>query len=406
MFSADPGDNGCNPHAFVRDKLDALRKAGLWRKLRNLEGAPGPRILLNGRSVLLLCSNNYLGLATDERVKQAARAALDAFGCGATGSRLISGNLEPYRTLERELADFKGTEAALVFTSGYHANVGTIAALVGSGDCIFSDALNHASLIDGSRLSGADIHVYRHCDTNDLEEKLARHSAARRKLILTESVFSMDGDLAPLNDLVYLAKKYGAMLLVDEAHATGVFGSTGAGRIEELGLQQQVDIQMGTFSKALGSLGGYIAASQDLVWYLIHRARSLVFTTGLPPSVVAASAAAMRIVQSEPDRRENLWRNVGQLRKGLADMGFELGPSQSQILPLPLGEERRTMAACRYLLRNGVFVQGIRPPTVPAGTARLRITPSAAHSEQDIEQALSAFARLHDALRAPQPLSS
>ncbi|MBI4441943.1 MAG: 8-amino-7-oxononanoate synthase [Acidobacteria bacterium] len=403
MF-ADPSDNGS--HAFVRDKLDALRKSGLWRKLRDLEGAPGPRILLNGRSVLLLCSNNYLGLATDDRVKQAAREALDAFGCGATGSRLISGNLEPYRTLERELADFKGTEAALVFTSGYHANVGTIAALVGSGDCIFSDALNHASLIDGSRLSGAEIFVYRHCDTNDLEENLARRGAARRKLILTESVFSMDGDLAPLKDLVFLAKKYGAMLLVDEAHTTGVFGATGAGRIEELGLQQQVDIQMGTFSKALGSLGGYIAASQDVVWYLIHRARSLVFTTGLPPSVVAASTAALRIVRSEPHRRQQLWRNVGHLRKGLEDLGFELGPSQSQILPLPLGEDRRTMAACRYLLRNGVFVQGIRPPTVPPGTARLRIAPTAAHSEQDVQQALAAFARLHDALRSPQPLSS
>ena len=382
-----------------------MKRAGLQRNLRFLQGAPGPRICLNGRSVLLLCSNNYLGLATDEKLKQAARQALETYGCGATGSRLISGNLEPYPVLEQELAKFKGTDAALVFTSGYQANVGTVSALVGPRDAIFSDALNHASLIDGSRLSRAETVVFRHCDPNDLEQKLASRARARRKLILTESVFSMDGDLAPLPELVFLAQKHGALLMVDEAHATGVFGPTGAGRIEELGLQQQVDVQMGTFSKALGSLGGYIAASHDLISYLIHRARSFVFTTGLPPAVLAASTAALRIVRQEPERRETLWRNVRHLRGRLKELGFELGQNQSQILPLRLGEERRTMAACRFLLKKGVFVQGIRPPTVPVGTARLRICVSAAHSEQDVEVALAVFVRLHDALRAPVTLS-
>ncbi|MBI4464891.1 MAG: 8-amino-7-oxononanoate synthase [Acidobacteria bacterium] len=406
MFPDGPNNQSLHPTGFVRETLDVLKQAGQWRKLRDLEGAPGPRILLNGRSVLLLCSNNYLGLATEERVKQAAHEALDALGCGATGSRLISGNLEPYRTLEQELAEFKGTEAALVFPSGYQANLGTVSALVGAGDCIFSDALNHASLIDGSRLSGAEVLVYGHCDPDHLEDKLAQRATARRKLILTESVFSMDGDLAPLNDLVLLAKKYGALLMVDEAHATGVFGPTGAGRIEELGLQQQVDIQMGTFSKALGSLGGYIAASQDLVSYLIQRARSFVFTTGLPPAVLAASTAALRIVSQEPESREKLWRNARRLRNGLEQMGFELGPSQSQILPLLLGEERRTMTAGRFLLRHGVFVQGIRPPTVPVGTARLRISATAAHSEAEVEEALEAFMRLSAALHSPKRKSS
>ncbi|MGH9785810.1 MAG: 8-amino-7-oxononanoate synthase [Terriglobia bacterium] len=402
------------PNAFLRDSLDSLKDAGVLRSLRDLAGAPGPRIIVNGRPTLLLCSNNYLGLATDERVKQAAREALEAYGCGATGSRLISGNLEPYATLERELADWKGREAALVFPSGYQANIGAIPALVGPGDAIFSDALNHASLIDGCRLSRAEVVVYNHCDAEDLARKLAARPAARpsaalgtgRKLILTESVFSMDGDLAPLEDLVFLAKKYGALLMVDEAHATGVFGPTGAGLVEEYGLQQQVDIQMGTFSKALGSLGGYIVGSRDLIRYLIQKARSLIFTTGLPPSVVAASTAALRIARAEPERRAALWRNVRRLRDGLGEIGFSLGPSQSQILPLILRDERKTMAACRFLLRHGVFVQGIRPPTVPPGTSRLRIAPMATHTAADMTEALAAFQVLQEFLDSPKRRAS
>ena len=394
------------PDSFLRETLDSLQDAGLLRSLRSLAGEPGAEVLVNGRPVLLLCSNNYLGLATDERMKQAARAAIEAFGCGATGSRLISGNLELYRTLERELADFKGAEAALVFTSGYQANVGTVSALVGPGDAVFSDALNHASLIDGCRLSRAEVIIYDHRDPEDLERNLAIRSAARRKLILTESVFSMDGDLAPLKDLAFLAKKYGALLMVDEAHATGIFGATGAGLVEALGLRQQVDVQMGTFSKALGSLGGYIAGSKDLVQYLIQRARSFIFTTGLPPAVLAASTAALRIVRQEPQRREALWRNVRHLRKGLEKIGFALGPEQSQILPLRLWDQRRTMAACRFLLRQGIFVQGIRPPTVPTGTARLRIAPMATHTAEQITEALAAFQRLQSLLQSPKRHSS
>ena len=388
------------PDAFLRDTLDYLKRTGLSRRLRGLKGAPGPKVFLNGREVLLLCSNNYLGLAADERLKHAARQALETFGSGATGSRLISGNVEPYERLERDLAVFKGAEAALVFTSGYQANVGTVSALVGPGDCIFSDALNHASLIDGSRLSRAEVLIYNHCSADDLERKLASRPAVRRKLILTESVFSMDGDLAPLRDIAFLAGKYGALLMADEAHATGVFGPTGAGCIEALGLAHRVDIQMGTFSKALGSLGGYVAGSGDLISYLIHHARSFVFTTGLPPAVLAASTAALQIVRQEPQRRQALWRNVEKLRQGLEELGFIVGPGQSQILPLRLGDARRTMSACRFLLRHGVFAQGIRPPSVPPGTARLRLTPVALHTKQDIEDAVAAFGKLRSALEA------
>ncbi len=402
MASKPETDLTSDAAAFLRERLFALKKAGLTRKLREIKGEPGPKVYWNGRQVLLLCSNNYLGLAADRRLKQAALQAVENYGCGATGSRLISGNLELYGKLERELARFKGSEAALVFSSGYQANLGTVSALAGPGDAIFSDALNHASLIDGSRLSRAEVLIYDHCNAEDLERKLASRPAARHKLILTESVFSMDGDLAPLEDIVWLAKKYEALLMVDEAHATGAFGPTGAGRIEALGLQQQVEIQMGTFSKALGSLGGYITGSKELILYLVNHARSFIFTTGLPPAVLAASAAALRVVEREPQRREALWRNVGQLRQGLLDMGFDPGPEQSQILPLRLGEEHRTMAACRLLLREGVFVQGIRPPTVPRGTARLRICPTALHTDDDIQKALAGFHKLRSALFSPK----
>ena len=342
-------ETNAGAQTFLREAMDSLQHAGLTRRLRNLRGAPGPYVTVGGREVLLLCSNNYLGLAVDPRLKQAAREALETFGCGATGSRLITGNLEPYEALERELAAFKGTEAALVFTSGYQTNLGTVSALVGEGDVIFSDALNHASLIDGSRLSRAEVVVYDHCDASDLERKLVAHPSARRKLILTESVFSMDGDLAPLREIAFLARRHSALLMVDEAHATGVFGATGAGMVEEIGLRGQVDVQMGTFSKALGSLGGYVAGSSELIRYLIQHARSFVFTTGLPPAVLAASRAAIAAVQDDGERRQALWRNVRTLRSGLAKLGFEVGAEQSQILPLRLGDSRLTMAACRLL---------------------------------------------------------
>lgn len=389
-----------DPSAFLREELAALRRTGMLRALRDLRGEPGPSIRIGERQVLLLCSNNYLGLANDERVKAAARRAIEQYGTGATGARLISGNLDLYRSLETELAAFKGAEAALIFSSGYHANTGVIPALAGPGDALFSDALNHASIIDGARLSRAEIHIYRHSDPDDLERELRQGGAARRKLIVTESIFSMDGDRAPLGEIAGLAKKYGALLMVDEAHATGVIGPNGAGLVEELGLTDQVQVQMGTFSKALGSLGGFVAGSRELIDFLINRSRSFLFTTGLPPAVLAASAESLRIVEREPQRRAQLMEHARQLRAGLEKAGFTLGPSQSQILPVRIGDDRRAMAACRYLLRQGVFVQGVRPPTVPEGTARLRMAPMATHSSSQIAEALAAFEKLGSLLCA------
>jgi 8-amino-7-oxononanoate synthase len=405
MDSIHPNTVNPNTESFLQESLAGIQNSGLNRGLRNLTGEPGTRIRVNGRDVLLLCSNNYLGLATDSRVKQAASRAIETYGCGATGSRLISGNLGPYQELEQELAAFKGAESSLVFSSGYHANIGTIPALFDTGDLLFSDALNHSSLIDGVRLSRAERVIYKHCDVEDLERKLRVRRGIRRKLILTESVFSMDGDLAPLREISFLAKKYGAQMMVDEAHGTGVFGPTGAGLVEELGLTGVVDIQIGTFSKALGSLGGYIAGSRDLIRFLVNRAPSFIFTTGLPPPVLAASLEALRIIRNEPERRQALFRNVGRFRVALASAGFELGSKNSagsQILPIVIGEDRLTMAACRYLLGMGVFVQGIRPPSVPQGTARLRLTPMATHTDQNIAEAIGAFDRLSALMRAPR----
>ena len=387
---------------LFREELIALRKQGMFRSLRVLRGEPGPLIDVGSRRALLLCSNNYLGLANDERVKNAACRAVHHYGTGSTGSRLISGNIEPHIELEQELASFKGTEAALVFASGYHANIGTIPALVGPGDVIFSDALNHASLIDGARLSRAEICIYRHGDAADLADQLQRQTSARRKLIITESIFSMDGDQAPLAEIAKIAREQGAMMMVDEAHGTGVFGPSGAGLVEELGLSRDVDVQMGTFSKAIGSHGGYVAGSRKLIEFLVNRARSFIFTTGLPPAVLAASAEAIRIIRSEPQRRAQLWRNVRQLRDGLRELGFTTGPTKSQIIPVMIGDERRTMSACRFLLQQGVFVQGIRPPTVPSGTARLRVAPMATHTEAQLQEALHTFKKMANLMNAPK----
>jgi 8-amino-7-oxononanoate synthase len=400
MAAISKSPTALSAESFCREELTSLERFGLLRKLPAQTGAPGRTITLSGREALLLCSNNYLGLAGHERVKQAAREAIDRYGCGATGSRLISGNLDLYNQLETKLAKLKGSEAALVFNSGYQANMGAICSLVKTRDAIFCDSLNHASIIDACRLSQARVVNYRHCDADDLQRQLACNADTRRKLIVTESVFSMDGDVAPLQKIAGIAEKHGAMLMVDEAHATGVFGPNGGGVVQQLGLAGKVTIQMGTLSKALGSVGGYIAGSRDIISYLVQRARSFIFTTGLPPAALAASSAAVDVLLSEPGLRESLWRNVEHMRAGLADMGFDIGGASSQIIPLRMGDARLTMAACRLLLRRGVFVQGIRFPTVPRGTSRLRITPIALHTTEDIDFALAAFQGLAGALNS------
>ena len=383
------------------DELESLRARHLLRRLRSTEGTE-PRTVLNGQTVLLLCSNNYLGLANHPALAEAARSALERYGTSASGSRLVSGSLALHGQLEKRVAEWMGTEAALVFNSGYQANVGAIPALAREGDLILSDELNHASLIDGCRLSRARTRVFRHADPQHLESLLAENSTASRtgkNIIVTESVFSVDGDLAPLTEIASLARRFDALLIVDEAHAVGVFGPAGAGRVEELQLEVAVDIRMGTFSKALGSFGAFVAGRRDLIEYLVNRARSFIYSTALPPATLGASLAAIQAIQREPERRKSLWENVRFLREGLKDQGWSLLSEASQILPVLIGEARETMEVTDELLAHGVFAQGLREPTVPRGTSRLRLTPMATHNREDLTQALAAFDEVGTARR-------
>jgi 8-amino-7-oxononanoate synthase len=376
---------------LIEDKLNRLKQTGLYRRLRLIEGEQAPVLTVDGRKALNFCSNNYLGLANHPSLREAAKEAIDRYGCGSGASRLISGNMELHEKLEEKIAWLKGTQAALVFNSGYQANIGLLSCLAGEGDTIFSDALNHASIIDGCRLSRARTVVYPHCDLNRLEHELRTAPAGSRKLIVTETIFSMDGDETPLAEIVDLAERYDALIMVDEAHATGVFGPNGAGVVAKLGLGERVFVQMGTLGKALGTFGAYVAGSRELRELLINRCRTFIFTTSLPPSVLAATIAAIDISVKEPERRLALWHNVRALRDGLRRLGYELTQSQSPIQPLIIGDEGRCMAFSEALLERGVFVQGIRPPTVPAGTARLRITLMATHTHEHLSQTLKAF---------------
>lgn len=373
-------------------RLAELEQRGLYRRPRVITGAQEATVFLDEREVLLFSSNNYLGLANHPALKRAAQEAIERYGCGSGASRLISGSMDLHTELEQRLATFKHTEAALVFPSGYHANIGAISALMGPGDTILSDALNHASIIDGCRLSRASIQVFRHCDMGHLEQLLASGPRSGQRLIVTDSVFSMDGDVAPLADIVTLARRYQAWVMVDEAHATGVFGSHGGGVVEDLGLTHDVDIHMGTLGKALGGSGAYVAGSRELIEWLINRARSFIYTTGIPPAVAASALAALALVEQEPERRQQLWDNAAAFRNRLEELGYKLGSTRSPILPVIIGDANRTMELAAALLKRGVFAQGIRPPTVPEGTARLRVTPMATHTPAQLEQALTAFA--------------
>jgi 8-amino-7-oxononanoate synthase len=370
----------------VAARLAELRERGLERRLRLIEGAQGPGVLLDGREVLLLCSNNYLGLADDPRVREAAADAALRWGAGAGAARLISGNMEPHHNLEERLAGFKGYARALLFGSGYLANTGVIAALAGAGEVVFSDALNHASIIDGCRLSRAETVVYRHRDLDHLEWALER-AAGAPALIVTDGVFSMDGDVAPLPGLLALARRYGARLMVDEAHATGALGPGGRGAVAAAGLSGEVDVVVGTLGKALGSYGAYACASAEVVDYLLNRARPFVFSTALPPPALGAASAALAILEAEPERVERLGRNATILRAALAALGLEPTASTTQIVPLEIGEAEPTMALCERALERGVFAQGIRPPTVPEGSSRLRFTVMATHAPAELERA-------------------
>ena len=370
----------------IADRLEELRAAGLYRRLRLVSGPQGPRVLLDGREVLLLCSNNYLGLADHPSVRRAAAEAAMRWGPGAGASRLVCGNMTLHRRLEDRLADFHGADSALLFGSGYLANTGTVAALTRAGEVVFSDELNHASIIDGCRLSRAETFVYRHRDFDHLAWGLDR-AEGRGSLIATDGLFSMDGDVAPLTSLVELARRYDCRLLVDEAHATGAIGPDGRGAVAEAGIDGEVDVIVGTLGKALGSYGAYVCASREITELLVNAARPFIFSTALPPSTVAAAMAALKLIAARPERADRLRRNGDLLRRELAAAGLDPGESRTQIIPLVVGDADAAVALCERALERGVFAQAIRPPTVPDGTSRLRLTVMATHREAELRHA-------------------
>jgi 8-amino-7-oxononanoate synthase len=372
----------------LTQELTALSARSLRRRLQVVdEVLPGGKVRVAGQVRLNLSSNDYLGLSQDPRIIAAAQAAAAKWGAGAGASRLVVGHLALHEAVEARLADFKGTEAAVIFPTGYMANVGTISVFMGPGDVIFSDRLNHASIYDGIKLSGAALQRFPHRDLNRLEHLLREAGAARRRLIVTDSVFSVDGDLAPLTDLAALKARYGAWLMVDEAHATGVLGAKGGGLAEALGLTREVDIHLGTFSKALGSQGGFVAGDRRLVDYLHNRARSFIYSTALAPMVLGAIDQALQIVVQEPEWRLFLRRESENFRQGLLSAGLDILGSETQIIPVLVGENDRALKFAARLMDQGLMAVALRPPTVPPGRARVRFSLSAAHAADDLSRA-------------------
>lgn len=380
----------------IKEELAEIREKGLYRVIRTVETAQAPRVTIDGRDMILLCSNDYLGLANHPKVKEAALDAIEKYGFGSGASRLVSGTMTAHREFEERFAKFKGTEAALLFNSGYAANAGVIPAMTGFDDTIFSDRLNHASIVDGCRLSRADFRRYRHLDMKALERYLSYHAKHNgeggRKLIVTDGVFSMDGDIAPLDKILSLAKEYDCMLMVDDAHGTGVLGKSGRGTSEHFGIApEDIDIYMGTLGKALGSYGAYVAGSRELIDYLVNKARPFIYSTSLPPAMAAAAIAAIEIMEDEPERRKRLLKNAATLRHGLRDIGFEIMDSHTQIIPILTGDSDVACKMMDLLMDEGIYVLAIRPPSVPEGTSRLRVTVTSEHSEADLNKAIDAF---------------
>jgi glycine C-acetyltransferase/8-amino-7-oxononanoate synthase len=372
----------------ISNELKKIKKSGLYRELNIVEGAQGHHVKIKGRKYISFCSNNYLGLANHPEIAKAVEDAVKKYGWGAGASRLISGNMKLHETLEDEISKFKRKEATIVFPTGYMANIGTICSLVSSGDLVICDRLNHASIIDGCRLSGATFRVYPHRDTVKLENILKKSSKYPRKLIVTDTVFSMDGDLAPLPDIVRIARKYKAMVMVDEAHGTGVFGKNGRGVVEHFNLNEKVNIVMGTLSKAIGSLGGFVSGDKNLINYLRNKARTFMYTTALPPAVCAASIAGIKLIQKDHSLRESLWRNVHYVKEGLKLLSLNVVSSESPIIPVMIGGAKKAVDVSSFLFESGVLIPAIRPPTVPDKSSRLRITVMSTHTRADLDKLL------------------
>ncbi|WP_158787787.1 glycine C-acetyltransferase [Granulicella sp. L46] len=380
--------------AHLSAQLEALRIQGTYFKLRVLDDAQAPVCHYDGREVINLASNNYLGLCDHPKLREAATAAIEKYGVGSGAVRTIAGTMRIHMELEEKIAHFKGVEACVVFQSGFTANAGTVSSILGKEDFILSDELNHASIIDGARLSRAKIKVFRHKDVEHAEELLKEiQNEPGHKLVITDGVFSMDGDIGPVGSLAYLCEKYGAIMMVDDAHASGVLGRNGRGSVDHFGCTQRVDVQVGTLSKAIGALGGYVCGSRDLIDYLYHRARPFLFSTSHPPSVAASCIAAFDILENEPDRIERLWSNTRYFQEQLTHAGFDIGgrttpKSETPITPIIIGDGRKTMEFSRAIFEQGVMATGIAFPTVPEGKARVRCIMTSEHTQSQIDKAL------------------
>ncbi|MGE5553509.1 MAG: glycine C-acetyltransferase [Betaproteobacteria bacterium] len=382
--------------AFLAEELAQLKEQGVFRLPRVLEGEQRARAVFDGREVVNLSSNNYLGLATHPKLREAAIKAIEQYGAGSGAVRTIAGTMALHRELEERLARFKKTEAALVFQSGFTANAGTVSAILGKEDLIVSDQLNHASIIDGARLSKATIRVYPHSDMAGLSQALeeAQGKGFRRTLVITDGVFSMDGDVAPLPEVVQIAREFGAITMVDDAHASGVLGRNGRGTVDHFGLHGQVDIQVGTLSKAVGVLGGYVAGSRTLIEYLLQRGRPILFSTSHPPAVTAACIAAIDLLEQDTSLLDRLWENTRFFKQGLQNLGFDTGASETPITPVIVGDGALAMKLSDRLFAEGVFAQGIAYPTVPKDKARVRTIVTAGHTKEDLQFALDVFAKV------------
>lgn len=384
----------CN---WLEEEITIIKEKGLYRQLKTMESLPSSEVVINGKRCIMASSNNYLGLAGDKRLIEAAVEAFETYGVGSSGSRLTTGNTKLHEELEKKLARFKRKEASLLFSSGYLANIGVISSLAKEGDCILSDELNHASIIDGCRLSKADTIVYQHVKMDDLEEKLKNAQNYRRRFIVTDGVFSMDGNIAPLPDIVELAKRYNAYVIVDDAHATGVLGNDGRGTSEFFNMD--IDITIGTLSKAVGTEGGFVVGSKTFIDYLRNSARSFIFQTGMSPGIAQASRMALDIIENEPERRKHLHQMERKLRDQLLNNGFHVLGDQTPIIPVVIGDADKAVTFTEKLLEAGIYAPAIRPPTVPRGMSRIRVTLMSSHTEEQVDYMIDTFVKIGEELK-------
>jgi 8-amino-7-oxononanoate synthase len=372
----------------LKKRLEDIRKKGNYRQLRYIKPITTTQILYNGKAYLNLCSNSYLSLHTHPDILKAAKDVIDEYGAGTCSSRSVSGSIDLYAKLEKMIAGYKGYRRGLIFSNGYMANIAIISTLTDSGDVIFSDELNHSSLIDATRLSRAKKVIYKHRDVNDLEKKMNRERSTGRRYVVTESVFSMDGDIAPLSDIFELRERYGFHVILDDAHGTGIFGQKGTGVEELFGLSGSMDVHMATFGKALGSFGAFVLSDEVVVNFLVNRARTFMYTTALPASSLASAMTALEMIRRDTTYKDELWKNIDYMRRHLNTAGFDLKDSVGPIIPIVVGEDTKTLSMQELLMRKGLFLQGIRPPTVPEGTSRLRLTVVRGFTQDDMDYAI------------------